>query len=375
MRVVMWGTWDRGKPRNRILLNGLRGQGVEVIECHADVWSNVEDKTQIHGFGAKLVRSMRWLLAYPGLIVRYLRLPSHDAVLVGYLGQVDVLVIGCFARMRSAPVIWDAFLSLHDTVMADRGLVGRRHPVAMALYLCEWLACRVADQVVLDTRAHGAMFVEQFGLSPERVSSVLVGAELDRFPATARAPDLKLDGPTVHVLFYGQFIPLHGIETIVQAMRLARDEDIHWTLIGQGQEAGRIRDLLDASPLERVEWVDWVPYDTLTDQILHADVCLGIFGGSGKAGRVIPNKVFQILAAGAPLVTRDSPAIRELLGDAPSEGVILVPAEDPESLLAAIRELHARSLARPLHGAIRHAIGPEAIGRAWVEVLQKRIAS
>ena len=47
MRVVFWGTFDLGKPRNRILLRGLREAGAEVLVCHTPVWSGVEDKSRL----------------------------------------------------------------------------------------------------------------------------------------------------------------------------------------------------------------------------------------------------------------------------------------------------------------------------------------
>ena len=49
MHIVFWGTYDTGKPRVRILLQGLRENGVEVSECQANIWENVEDKSQLSG--------------------------------------------------------------------------------------------------------------------------------------------------------------------------------------------------------------------------------------------------------------------------------------------------------------------------------------
>jgi len=54
MRVVYWGTYDTGKPRNRIMISGLRENGVEVIECHAEVWMGIEDKSQVSGWPKRL---------------------------------------------------------------------------------------------------------------------------------------------------------------------------------------------------------------------------------------------------------------------------------------------------------------------------------
>jgi hypothetical protein len=49
------------------------------------------------------------------------------------------------------------------------------------LYAWEWLACRAADLVMLDTRAHADYFVSRFKIDDKRTSSVLVGAELNFF--------------------------------------------------------------------------------------------------------------------------------------------------------------------------------------------------
>ena len=286
---------------------------------------------------ARLARGLRWLMAYPKLIVRYITAPRHDAVLVPYMGHLDVLLLKPLARLRGAPIVWDAFLSLWDTVVLDRRMVGERHFLARALRWLEGRACHAADIVVLDTEAHAGFFRETYSLSPGKTAVVFVGAEADRFPWQAARPR-NPDTP-VRVLFYGQFAPLHGVPTIVEAARLARNKPIDWVLIGGGQEEERVRRMLKSQPSSRLTWIPWVPYDHLIDELARADVCLGIFGDSAKAGRVIPNKVFQILSTGRPLVTRDSPAIRELAPNDNTPGIELIPPADPEALVAAVERL------------------------------------
>jgi glycosyltransferase involved in cell wall biosynthesis len=371
MRVVCWGTYDLGKPRNRILLRGLGKAGVELVEIHNDVWNGVEDKGNIGGTWRKLRLILKWLAAYPELIWRYIRAPKHDAVFVGYMGHLDVLVLWPFAKLRGVPVIWDVFLSLYNTIVEDRRLVAPDSRWAKLLFAWEWLACRAVRRLVLDTGAHANYLSWRYDIAPNKVVSVLVGVEANSFsPATV----VPRGGDPLTVWFYGQFIPLHGIETIVKAAQAAVDEPIRWVLIGKGQEEGRIRDLLAKAPAN-VEWIEWVEYRDLRDHIAQADICLGIFGESDKAALVIPNKVFQILSAGVPLITRDSPAIRELLSpDMP--GVYLIPPADPEALIAAIRRFQEERPdlpARPLHRLVAERIAPRAVGEAMRDAITRTL--
>ncbi len=365
---MFWGTYDLSKPRNRILIQGLLESGAQVEECRAAVWDRVRDKGTLGALS--LARGLlRTALCYPRLVVRFLRAEAPDVLVVGYLGQLDVLVLYPFARLRAVPVLWDQFLSIYDTVVEDRRKLHRRHPLAKALYAWEWLACRSADRVLMDTRAHARYVVDTFGVAPERVEAVWVGAETAIFRPAATRP--KGDGEPLRVLFYGQLIPLHGVETIVMAARLVRGLPIRFLLIGSGQEEGLVRRLLEEQPLASLEWRPWIEYDRLIEAIEEADVCLGIFGCSDKAARVIPNKVFQIIAAGRPLITRESPAIREIFGDE-APGVSLVPPGDAKALAAALGALldGERRMAEPPSLALRDRISPAAIGVQLQSVLR-----
>jgi len=371
MRIVCWGTYDIGKPRVRILLRGLQANNIEVIECHKEVWGGINDKSQIAGFFAKLRFAVKWLASYPSLILTYMRLPKHDAVIVSYLGHLDVLVLWPFARIRGVPIVWDAFLSLYNTVVEDRRIVAPIHPLAWFLYAWEWLACRAAKVVVLDTRAHADYFARRYHLPSEKTDAVFVGVEPEAFPRQASSP--RKPGDAITVLFYGQFIPLHGIETIILAARKLKDVDVKWVIIGQGQDASRIREMLNQFPLPKLQWIPWVEYEKLIEWIKSADVCLGIFADSQKAGMVIPNKVFQIVASNKPVITRDSAAIRELLKPSPY-GVHLIPPDDPSALAGAVQDFMDKprtSDQAPPYQEVVPAISPKALGHHWLRILKR----
>lgn len=371
-RTHVWGTYDTSKPRTRLILQALRDAGLVSRTTHVEVWDGVVDKSQLRGARALASTAWKWLSAYGTLARGLFAADDDDVVFIGYLGQLDVLLAWPLCRWRAQPIVWDAFISLYDTVVHDRKMVGEGHVVAKALWAWEYLACRAADVVVLDTEAHAVWFRRTFHLDDDATAVVFVGAEGGAFAARdddhAAADDVD-DTEPLRVVFYGQFIPLHGIATIVEAARLSDPARVQWVIIGSGQESARIQAMLDEKPVPNLQWIAWVEYEQLRAHIAAADVCLGIFGDSDKAGRVIPNKVFQILSVGAPLVTRDSPGIRELLDD-DDEGVTFVPPADPAALLQAVYAQPRRG-ARVLHRAVVERFSRSTLAAAVADVVTK----
>ena len=344
MRILCIGTYDTGKPRTRILLEAFKEGGHTVDQIHFSVWEGIEDKSQIKGISARIRILVRWLLCYPILIWKTARVPKPDIVCFPYLGLVDAFVLGPILKVRGIPYIIDAFISLYDTVVQDRALLARSSLRAKLLFSFEGQVLRRVNRVLIDTQAHADYFIDTFDLKTGHVKPVFVGAETSSFP-TLPPPERKNMDPLT-VLFYGQCIPLHGMETILEAASLSQDLPVKWVLIGKGQEEDKIQSFLKSFPDAPVSWIPWVQYPALIKYLGEADLCLGIFGTTGKASRVIPNKVFQILQAGRPLLTRDSPAMRELVAPG-SKGIQLIPAGDPSALYEAIKAEIGKTQVQP----------------------------
>jgi glycosyltransferase involved in cell wall biosynthesis len=139
-------------------------------------------------------------------------------------------------------------------------------------------------------------------------------------------------------------------------------------VIGSGQLDG----LLEARP-PNVAWTRWIEYEQLPGALHGAGCALGIFGTSDKARRVIPNKAFQALACGVPLVTADTPAARELLTN--GESALLVPPGDPVALADAMRRLAgdpalARRIADGGLAAYRRRASEDVLGKRWRSLIE-----
>ncbi len=317
MRILFLAGRELTYQRNDVLLRAFRRLGeVEVVENKHPARS--------------LIRNSLWvgLLALPKLLTG-----KYDLIFVGFYGHLLMLEVGIIARLRGMPVLFDVFVSNYDTLVQDRQTVS---PTSLAAKMTRWLdktSCRLADHLLIDTQLHVDFFVQTYHLPPEKFSVLPVGCNEDIFSPTEKRPTHE---PS-EVLYYCTYMPLHGADVVVEAAKLLAGEAIRFQLIGTGQEFVRVQQA--ARGLENVRLTPFTPLESLRDEIARADICLGgHFGASDKAGRVVPGKVYQILAMARNLIASDSPANRGVLTH--NVSALLCPPGDPHALAAAILTLH-----------------------------------
>jgi glycosyltransferase involved in cell wall biosynthesis len=171
------------------------------------------------------------------------------------------------------------------------------------------------------------------GVRPDKLRWVPVGAD----KVYCREPSPVGEGDSFTVVYFGQYIPLHGVNYIVEAARILEEHpDIHFELVGDGQTYEAASSLAERLQVQNVTFHHaWLsPEKLIAEHIIPADVCLGAFGDSPKARRVVPIKVFVALAMGKPVITGDSPAAREVLSH--GTDAILCQMANPQALAQAI---------------------------------------
>lgn len=362
----MFGMFDRTYPRNRIVEAALRSRGIGVQMCHEPMWELTRDKTR--GYAglrnrAKLVG--RILLAYARLPWRLARMKDgYDVIWVGFPGHADMPVAWLVGKLTARPVVFDAFISWYDSAVRDRGLFPKRSFTARTLRFFDLWSCRLADRVVLDTPQHARFFEQMFRVAPQKLLSLPVGADEAVFhppSAAAPAPRAPADDPAIFtVLQYAEFTPLHGGEHVLDAAERLRDAEpgepeVRFEMIGDGGPFDlALREQAARRGLTHVVFHDYMSERGLVERIAAANVCLGIFGDTPKAMRVVPNKIYQCMAMGKAIVTADTPAIHAALQHG-VEGYLCPPA-DGSALADAIRTLRDRP-------ALRAALGAGALKR------------
>jgi glycosyltransferase involved in cell wall biosynthesis len=329
VRVLGFGTYNSTtRPRARIILDGLRARGDDVIEVNEPLGFSTAERVEMLGNPRLAFRLI------PRILARWMRLiwrsrharrgGGFDAVFVGYLGHFDV-VLARILFPRTC-VVLDLLVFAGDTGR-DRGVSSS--PKLYLLDLLDRVAIRCANVIVVDTDEHRALLPPPIR---HRAVVVPVGAPAEWF-AQASRPVRRSDNG-LHVAFFGLYTPLQGTTVIGATLaELADRPDITVTMIGYGQDHDATRELARDNP--NVTWLDWVEYADLPAFVAGHDVCLGIFGATPKAFRVVPNKVYQGAAAGCAIVTSDTPPQRRALG----EHAQYVPPGDSAALAKALRAL------------------------------------
>lgn len=365
-RVLLVGTWDEGAgyPRTRGLVQGLEHDGVHVERLRAELPDlGVGGKSKFLrspwrwlGFGLGLRRCKHELQS--ALRARLANGARPDAVLVPYPGHLAVQWIRPVCEAVGVPVILDLFLSAWGTAVEDRGLFRPWSPLAAALGWLDRAACRAADVVLMDTKAHAEAVAARVGDLPRGRFDWVPITDPD---AVALDPAGDRDAVTpLRVLFFGTGVALHGLEHLVDAV--AQSPRVHLTLVGgTKRERAHARAVVPAAQLELGEWFE--PMPQLRERMARADLIAGIFGTSNKARQVVPFKVVHALGAGRPTLTADTRAVRTVL--TPGRDCFVCPAGDARQIAAAldvIADLSADGLGRV--GAAGRAVFESAFSTA-----------
>lgn len=303
---------ETGYIRNRVLLAALR--------MHHDVTVLTPE---LRGTPARLAAGLARYVA---------QRPRCDVIFAGFYGQPLALAL---ARLAREPVVLDAFVSTYDTLCEDRRRFRPGSPVGRLAFWLDAESCRRAQRVLTDTAADAAYFHATFGVPEAKLVPIYVGCDESLFfprPPTDR-------GAGCHIFYYGAFLPLHGVETILNAAeKLQRFPAIRFTIGGAGPGLRQMQQLAADLALRNVAFPGWIPIERLPEQIAAADICLGgHFSTIPKATRVITTKTFQFVAMARPTIVGDNAATRELF--MPGEDVLAVPMGDPAALAEAILAL------------------------------------
>ncbi len=272
----------------------------------------------------------------------------------------------------SKKVVFDPLAGRFETKIID----WRRKPPnswqARLNFKIDYWAFRLSSLILADTQAHKDYFCQNYGLASNKVEVLPVGFDDGLFIPSAAAKKENL----FTVLFFGSFLPLHGVDCILEAANniSSKEPSIQFRLIGSGQTLLLAKNIASKLGLRNVIFEDWLPLSELPQRIATSDICLGIFGRTEKAKRVVPHKIFQAMGMRKPVITGLTPAIEEFFSH--RENIFLIQELRSDLLAQAILELKRdedlrERIAERGYELVSQKFSPEAIGRTLIKILEK----
>jgi len=335
LRVCYFGTYRANYSRNQMMIAGLRMNGVEVIECHETLWHGIEDRVNATTGG--WLRPTFWkrlIQTYMRLLKRYRQVGDYDILIVGYPGQFDVFLGRLLGWFRGKPLVWDVFMSIF-LIALERGLDEHGNLTVKILKAIEWVGLRLPNLLIQDTSEYVAWFGRVYGLGSDRFQLVPTGAD-DRIFQPLPMRDRRIT--QFQVIYYGTFIPNHGVEHIIEAAKLLQDDcEIQFELVGTGPEQTQAIEQAQAYNLSNIKFIEWLEKPALLQRVAQADVCLGAFGTTPQSMMTIQNKIYEGLAMRRPVITGDSHTLRQVFKH--GTHLFLCERANGSALASAIRNL------------------------------------
>jgi len=292
--------------------------------------------------------------------------------------QKDMPLARFLAWLGSTRVIFDPLASRYETKILDWK---RKDPYSWTAwwnFKIDSLAFKLSDLVLADTQAHKNYYCQKYGLAGDKIEVLPLGYDSDLYkPPVARQP--QPEEATFEVLFFGSFLPLHGVEVIIEAakMVLAKDPSVAFRLIGSGQTLAQAMALVSEWKLANVHFEGWIPQHLLPLKIDSAHICLGIFGQGEKTKRVVPHKIFQSMALKKAVVTLRTPAAEEFFSH--KENIYFCSKAEASQLAQVILELKEDSNLREKIAAngywlVSQNFTPQAVAAKLIEILNKKFS-
>ena len=307
--ILWWGRFDPNYSRNRIIRKQLKNLNYEILDFYPLV--------SRFGYIEALLKKIK----------------RTDFVWVPCFRQRDILSASKWCLNMNIKLIIDPLISSWDKQTYEKeNILNQKQSDTFKKK--ESFLFNKADFVLADTNLHANLFQKELRVDKNKIFTVYVGAEDSLFN---NLPSKNNTKKKFEILFYGSFLPLHGSEIIIKAAKsFKKNNNLHWTMLGAGPDLHKCKVLAKDCP--NIFFEEKIEYTKLASRIKKADLLLGIFGNSNKAGNVIPNKVFQSLASGKTIITRKSNAYpKELLNL--NNGIIFIEPNNSKALYNAVLKI------------------------------------
>jgi glycosyltransferase involved in cell wall biosynthesis len=180
------------------------------------------------------------------------------------------------------------------------------------------------------------------GIPESRITLIPNGVDTEMFDPDADGEKVRerlgLKGRFV-VTYAGALGAANDIDTILRtANHLKREPNIHFLLVGDGKERSRLESLAKEWNIHNVTFAGFYPKTDMVNILAASDMCVATLRNIPAFRTTYPNKVFDYMAAGRPIILGIDGVIRKVVEE--SKAGFFVPPGDDLAMAEAVYELY-----------------------------------
>ena len=240
---------------------------------------------------------------------------------------------------RGIPMVFE-IRDLWPESAVTTGVLTNRHMISFLAWLERKCYSKSAALNVL-TPAFKDNIVKRGLMASERIVNIQAGVDIDEMHPSEFSESIRQElgwGKRKVVLYAGAIGRANKLQQLVDTAKLLADRtDILIAIVGSGMEEEAIRKQIVELNLTNILLHGSRPKDMMPSIIASADICAAVLMKNDTFKTVYPNKVFDYMACGKPVVLGIDGIIRELV-ERETAGIFAEP-ENPEALRSAILAL------------------------------------
>ncbi|MDQ3072204.1 MAG: glycosyltransferase family 4 protein [Bacteroidota bacterium] len=321
--IVVTSIYDKSDLKASGISTTMDFDGIEVIIL------NLKISNRHH-----VIRRLLTFIGY-ALLSSYYALRIRADIVIASSGPITVAIPGLIAHhLRRRKLIMEV-RDLWPEGAIEMGMLKSALSRRFAFWLTK--ACyRASSKIVTLSPGMAEYIREKYGFTnvesvPNASDNELFSKNTEDFIVPGWAAGKKI------FLYTGNIGKVNNSWLIVKAAELVTNPEVMFLFIGEGQQRQEIQNYIDEKNLSNIKILSLIPKNELVAWVQRAYFALVPLEGKPILDTSSPNKLFDAMAAGTPVIQTTQGWIKDLLER--TECGVTVPFDSPRVLAAEINDL------------------------------------
>jgi glycosyltransferase involved in cell wall biosynthesis len=296
----------------------LAKKGYDVTLIAPTESNSLVDGIKIISIPTTTSRLKRFLIS---TVIVYKKVMSTKSMIC-HFHDPELIPAGLLLRLRGRKVIYDVHEDYPRQIMSKEWISAWfRYPISLMVEIVEWLSSRYFSAIIPVTPHIAARF------PPSKTTLVQNYPILDGFSMTH---DIQWSSRKHQIIYIGGIEPLRGAIESIQAIGLLNDNNLRMVLAGPFSDKTLEDECKLLDGWKKVDYYSWLERDKALAELTQSKAGLVLFHPIPNHTDAQPNKLYEYMSAGLPVIASDFPLWREII-EGNQCGILVDPLKPQET--------------------------------------------